>query len=482
MGSPGETGIVYVETTAKPRRRPYHKRKLALLLSAQRHHALERARAGHHVVYHASDAWYDEALAEAARKHGIGAIEALEPAEPEVREPVAASGRVELHPNRLFITGRDFYDAVFAGRRTRRLETFYRRARRHTGLLMEGDAPAGGRWNYDEENRAPWPGAPAPPRPPRFRPDAVTEEVLALVERRFPSSFGSLDGFALPVTAAQARKAADRFFDAALPRFGLYEDAMDASELVLFHSQLSAPLNLGLLDPLELCREAVRRHAAGHAPIAAVEGFVRQILGWREFVRHVFEEHRGRYRRANALRGDLPLPAWYWGRASGMNCLDTTTAQVRRTGYSHHITRLMVLSNLATLLGVRPRELNAWFWAAYVDAYEWVVTPNVMGMGTWADGGILGTKPYVASGRYVSKMGRTLCEGCEYDPAATSGAGSCPLNHLYWSFLARNRSRLRDNPRMALILSQLDRLPVERLEEHARVAREWRERARRSAS
>jgi deoxyribodipyrimidine photolyase-related protein len=478
LGAADEVGIVYVESAAKPGRRPYHKQKLALVLAAQRHHALERAQAGHRVVYHLTGGWYDAALQEVMTRHRIEAIDVMEPAEPEVREPLAGVRGVRLHPNRLFATDRAFYDEVFHGKKTRRLETFYRAARRRTGLLMDGDAPRGGRWNFDAQNRSPWPGAPPPPAPRSFPPDAITREVLDLVGRGFPKSYGSLEGFGWPVTAAQARSAADHFMEAALPAFGPYEDAMDAEQHTLFHSQLSAPLNLGLLDPLELCRQAAARLAAGGAPLASVEGFVRQILGWREFVRHVFEEHRSLFRSANALEATLPLPAWYWGKPSGMACLDNVAEQVLRTGYSHHITRLMVLANVATLLGVDPHRLNEWFWIAYVDAFEWVVTPNVIGMGSFADGGLLASKPYVCSGRYVARMGASLCQSCGFDPRAATGPGSCPLNHLYWDFMDRQRRRLRRNPRMSLVLAQLARLGQRRLREHRRTAAEWRERAR----
>jgi deoxyribodipyrimidine photolyase-related protein len=245
----------------------------------------------------------------------------------------------------------------------------------------------------------------------------------------------------------------------------------------LFHSLLSASINLGHLDPLELCRRAEERYRQKKAPLSSVEGFVRQILGWREFVRHVYEEHRDEYAKANALEADLPVPGWYWGEPSGLRCLDRTVEQVVATGHSHHITRLMVLSNLATLLGVDPHALNHWFWIAYLDAYEWVVTPNVVGMGTFGDGGIFATKPYVSSGKYIQKMGPTLCAACRYDPKRADGEDACPFNHLYWDFLARHRARFARNPRMAIPLASLRRLSKPVLDDHRRHARAWRTRA-----
>lgn len=478
-GPPGETGVLYIETTAKPARRAYHAKKLVLLLSAMRHDALARGQAGHPVRYHVSHAWYDGALAEIRERYGIERVEVLAPAEAEVREPLAALPWVVQHPNTLFLTDDAFYRRVFPRPGGRRLETFYRAARVQTGLLMDGATPAGGAWNYDAENRRPWKGTPPAPPVPRVTPDAITREVMALVRTRYPGSPGSVDGFDEPVTAAEAERAADDFFVLRLPWFGPYEDAMAVDAPDLFHSKLSAALNLGLLDPLVLCRRAEAAYREGAAPLASAEGFIRQILGWREFVRHVYEEDRPLYASTNALDATQPLPAWYWGTPSGLRCLDTTVAQVLATGYSHHITRLMVLANIATLLGVDPHALNHWFWVTYLDAYEWVVTPNVVGMATYADGGRLGSKPYVSSGKYIQRMGPSLCAGCRYDPRETRGETACPLNHLYWDFLERHRARLAPNVRMSVPLAALARLSREVRADHRAEAARWREAASR---
>jgi len=476
-GPPAETGVLYIETTAKPARRRYHAQKLVLLLSAMRHDAEARGRAGHPVRYHVSDAWYDGALTETRERYGLAEIHALEPAEAEVREPLRALPWLTLHPNTLFATDAVFYRRVFPKPGTRRLETFYRSVRTATGSLMDDRVPVGGAWNYDAENRRAWKGDPPAPRALSFTPDAITREVMTLVATRYPASLGSVDGFAWPVTAEDAARVADDFLATRLASFGPFEDAMAVGEPELFHSMLSAPLNLGLLDPLELCRRAEAAYRAGDVPLASAEGFIRQVLGWREFVRHVYEEHRAHYATANALGADLPLPAWYWGAPSGMHCLDTTVADVLARGYSHHITRLMVLSNIATLLGVDPQALNRWFWDAYVDAYEWVVTPNVVGMATWADGGIVGSKPYISSGKYIQRMGPSLCAACRFNPAKTSGADACPLNHLYWDFLERHRARLAKNVRMAVPLAAGKKLPPAVMADHREQAAVWRARA-----
>ena len=476
-GPPEDTGVLYIETSAKPARRAYHAKKLVLLLSAMRHDAEARGRAGHPVRYHVSEAWYDEALQEIRDRHGIDRVEMLAPAEAEVREPIAALPWVVQHPNTLFLTDAAFYRRVFPRPGGRRLETFYRAARKATGLLMDEAEPVGGSWNYDAENRKPWKGTPPVPPMPTWAPDAITREVMDLVRTRYTQSLGTVDGFAEPVTAADALHAADDFFAHRLASFGPFEDAMVVDEPDLFHSRLSPALNLGLLDPLGLCQRADASYRAGAVPLASAEGFIRQILGWREFVRHVYEEDRALYATTNALDATLPLPAWYWGEPSGLHCLDTTVAQVLATGHSHHITRLMVLANIATLLGVDPHALNHWFWVAYLDAYEWVVTPNVVGMATYADGGRLGSKPYVSSGKYIQRMGPSLCAGCAYDPASTTGPRACPLNHLYWDFLERQRERLARNARMQVPLAALRRLAPAVMAEHRTQGAAWRARA-----
>jgi deoxyribodipyrimidine photolyase-related protein len=475
-GPAAETGVVYVETSAKPARRPYHKQKLVLLLSAMRHDALERAQRGHPVLYRLSEKWYDGALEEVRAEHGLEALEALAPAEAEVREPLSRLAWVTLRPNTLFITDADFYRSVFPRPGQRRLERFYRAARRRTGLLMDGSGPAGGEWNLDKENRQTWRGEPTVPERPSFKKDAITREAIAFVEKRYPDCFGTAAGFDWPVETEQANLLANHFFAEVLPHFGPYEDAMADEEPRLFHSLLSASINLGHLDPLDLCRRAETGYREKKAPLASVEGFIRQILGWREFVRHVYEERRGEYARANALEAHLEVPGWYWGEPSGLRCLDRTVEQVLATGHSHHITRLMVLSNLATLLGVDPQALNHWFWIAYVDAYEWVVTPNVLGMGTFADGGIFASKPYVSSGKYIQRMGPTLCDACPFDPKRSDGEEACPFNHLYWDFLSRNRARFAKNARMAIPLAALRRLSKPVMDDHRHHARKWRKR------
>ena len=476
-GPPADTGVIYVESSAKPARRPYAKQKLVLLLSAMRHDAEARGRAGHPVLYHYSSHWYDVALTEVREQYSLSQVAALTPAEAETREAVATLDWLHLHPNTLFATDTAFYQKVFRKPGGRRLETFYRAARTATGLLMDGRLPVGGAWNLDAENRKTWRGD--PPAPPRqtFPVDDITREVIDLVNTRYPDAPGTTAGFNWPVTPGEASALADAFVATRLASFGPYEDAMADTEPELFHSALSASINLGQLDPLALCRRAEAAYRNGDVPLASAEGFIRQLLGWREFMRHVYDERRSMYAETNALEARLPLPSWYWGQASGMRCLDQTVRQVLDTGYSHHITRLMVLCNVATLLGVNPQALNQWFWTTYVDAYEWVVTPNVVGMGTYADGGVCATKPYISSGKYLQRMGPSVCAGCQFDPAITTGETACPLNHLYWDFLERQRDRLRTNVRMGIPLAALKRLAPAVMDDHRAQAARWRDRA-----
>jgi deoxyribodipyrimidine photolyase-related protein len=453
--APERAGLVLVECPAKAARRPYHRQKLALVLANQRHFALEQARRGVCVRYVNAPQDYATALRSLVAE--LGPLTMMEAAERELRVELSeltgrGALRVEPHAG-FFDTAGDF---AALGAPPWRMDAFYRRVRRRTGFLMEAGEPVGGRFSFDTENRLPWRGTPRAPELPRFEPDAITREVGALVEERFESHPGTLDLGALPATRSDARRSLEWAIDACLPHFGPYEDAMSAREGTLFHTRLAPLLNLHRVLP----REAVERALGSKAPLPSVEGFVRQLIGWREFVRHV---HRatdgfrdlpgGRDPSASpsALGAARPLPPAFWGQPSGLGCLDAVIEQVWSEGYSHHITRLMVLSNLATLLDLSPRELTDWFWVAYTDAYDWVVEPNVLGMGTYAAGPLMTTKPYVSGAPYVARMG-DYCTRCEFDPKR-----DCPMTPLYWAFLARHRDRLAGNPRLAVPLRALDK-------------------------
>ena len=328
------------------------------------------------------------------------------------------------------------------------MDAFYRHVRRESGVLMEGAAPAGGKFSHDADNRKPWKGAPEAPAPPRFRPDAITREVIELVERRYADHPGRIDRDALPATARQARRMWRWALESCLEHFGTYEDAMSQRSSTLFHTRISALLHLHRLLP----RQVVADATAADAPLNSREGFVRQVLGWREFMRHVHRETRGFQElpdgfRANALGATGALPETFWGSApSGLHCLDRVVSDVWNGGYGHHITRLMVLCNLASLLDVDPRSLTDWFWVAYADAYDWVVEPNVLGMGTFSLGELFTTKPYVSGSAYIDRMG-DYCRDCAFHPKR-----DCPWTRLYWAYLERHRGALAGNPRLSMPL------------------------------
>jgi deoxyribodipyrimidine photolyase-related protein len=345
------------------------------------------------------------------------------------------------------------------GRKSLRMEYFYREQRKRQGVLMQGGEPIGGRWNFDAENReafgAAGPGA-VPPRA-SFEPNAVAREVIALVDTRFAHHPGRLDSFAWPVTRAQALQSLQAFIQQRLPLFGRWQDAMWPGDPWLYHAHLSAALNLKLLNPREVVAAAESAYRDGHAPLASVEGFIRQILGWREYVRGIYWTQMPAYLERNALGAREDLPAWYWTGATDMACLRDSLAQTLAHGYANHIQRLMVTGLYALMLGVQPKQVHAWYLAVYVDAVEWVELPNTLGMSQYADGGVMGSKPYIATGKYIQRMS-PHCQGCRYDPAQRSGDKACPFTTLYWDFLMRHEAALARNPRMALQVKNLARL------------------------
>ncbi len=365
--------------------------------------------------------------------------------------------RDDLH---FFGTVRDF--AAHAQRRGGlRLEYFYREQRQRHGVLMQAGQPLGGQWNFDAKNRAVF-GRDGPgllPPPPHFEPDAITRDVIDLVKVRFKDHPGALDRFGWPVTRDHALQALSAFVTCRLPTFGRYQDALWPGEPWLYHSLLSSSLNLKLLNAREVVRAAEAAFHAGQAPLESVEGFVRQILGWREYVRGIYWTQMPGYADLNALEATEPLPDWYWTGETQMACLRDTLVQTLNLGYAHHIQRLMVTGLYALLLGVQPQQVCAWYLAVYVDAVEWVELPNTLGMSQYADGGLMGSKPYIASGKYIDRMsGGAHCSRCRYDPSLREGDDACPFTTLYWDFLMRHEAALATNPRMALQVKNVARL------------------------
>ena len=465
------------------------KPRIAVFLAAMRHFAqasVARGRRVHHVrLDDARNAGtLADELAHAIRTLSPAGLVMTAPGDWRVWKALSGAARaagvpLDVRPDRhFFVTVRDFAAHVrgLEGRPLR-LEYFYRELRRRHGVLMTADGrPEGGEWNHDKANRRSFgragPGL-LPPRV-RFEPDATTREVLRLVSERFADHPGELDGFAWPVTRADALRALADFVDHRLPSFGPWQDAMWPGKPWLHHSQLSAALNLKLLHPREAVAAAEAAYRAGRAPLASVEGFVRQILGWREYVRGVYWTQMPGYLERNALEATADLPAWYWNGETDFACLRDAIGQTLRHGYAHHIQRLMVTGLFALLLGVRPRAVHAWYLAVYVDAVEWVELPNTLGMSQFADGGLMGSKPYVATGRYIERMGGP-CADCRYDPGRSDGPTACPFTTLYWDFLIRHETLLARQPRLVHQLQRLDTLTGDRREGIARRSAEIRD-------
>ncbi len=455
---PADTVVLMMEVAEEATHVRHHQAKIALILSAMRHFAAELRAAGWRVDYVALDdpdnsGSFTGEVIRAARRHAPRLIRVVEPGDWRVEQAMLdwqtfTGCPVEILPDDRFLCSRDEFAGWAAGRKELRMEFFYREMRRRTGILMEGKEPVGGKWNYDAENRSgPSPGLKGPPLP-RFAPDAITEEVLDHVRARFGNHFGSLDHFNWPVTAAEAEVAAEAFLRQRLPTFGQWQDAMVAGQDFLFHAVLSPAINLGLLDPVDLSRRAETEYHAGRAPLAAVEGFIRQLIGWREYIRGVYWLEMPGLAEANFLEAERPLPDFYWTGETKMACLADCIRTTRDNAYAHHIQRLMVLGNFALLAGIRPQEVADWFLVVFADAFDWVELPNVAGMALFADGGRLASKPYAASGAYIDRMS-SYCGSCRYDVKLKAGPNACPFNALYWHFLARNEGKLARNPRLA---------------------------------
>ena len=469
---PKRDRVLMMEVLAECTYVPHHPQKIILILSAMRHFARALEARGVKVDYirlddPANTQSFAGEVARAVARHRPERIIATHPGEWRVLQDMEAWEKalglpVEIRPDHRFICDQPRFRAWAKGRKQYRMEFFYREMRRATGLLMEGDEPAGGAWNYDAENRASLPAGVTPPAAPRFAPDEITRDVIALVSTRFGAHFGTAESFAWPVTARDAEAALHAFIQDRLPRFGDYQDAMAAGQPFLFHSLISTSLNIGLLDPLAICRAAEQAWRDGSAPLNAVEGFIRQIIGWREYVRGLYWLLMPGYAEGNALSAKRPLPAFYWGAETSMRCMSQAVGQTRDHAYAHHIQRLMITGNFALIAGLDPNEVNRWYLAVYADAFDWVELPNTHGMALYADGGVMASKPYAASAAYINRMG-DYCRGCAHDAKDAVGPRACPFNFLYWDFIARHAEDFARNPRMAMPVMGLRKLKPEKL-------------------
>ena len=445
------------------------KQRIALFLSAMRHFATLLRESGRRVHYTPLDAIDNRGslgleLQAAIERFGPRDLIVTAPGDWRVLDMLKAvaarTGRaLEIREDRHFYSTVREFKAHAAQRKTIRLEYFYREMRKRHDVLMQGGEPLGGQWNFDVENRKSF-GAAGPGAVPsrvEFPPDEITLDVITLVNARFSAHPGCLTSFAWPVTRDQALESLRAFVDARLALFGTYQDAIWSGEPWLYHSHLAAALNLKLLNPREVVEAAESALAQGRATLASVEGFIRQILGWREYVRGIYWTEMPAYIERNALSAHEDLPSWYWTGKTDMACLRETIEQTLQTGYAHHIQRLMVTGLYALLLGVRPRAVHEWYLSVYVDAVEWVELPNTLGMSQYGDDGLMASKPYIATGKYIDRMSNH-CAGCRYDPALRKGDRACPFTTLYWDFLMRHATRLAKNPRMALQVKNLARL------------------------
>ena len=464
------TGVVLIESSSKARRRPYHQQKLGVLLANQRHFAVELQEQGVPVLYLLSTETYADVLAEVSQT--CGPLHCFHHAERELRKEVDSlitSGALIEHAHPGWLTPQSWFVESVGVEPPFRMDAFYRKVRQQTGWMMENGKPVGGKYSFDAENRFPWKGDPPAPAPPVYDVDAIDREVEAMIGAVYGEHPGSVDLTTQPTSAEQV-EASLRFALDCLPNFGTYEDAMSEKSRGLFHSRLATLVNLHRIMPARLVDAAL----TSSAPLNSVEGFVRQMI-WREYVRHIHEVTDGfrtlEVERTPSRRGagwekfvenddephpnhliqTNPLPEAFWGKTSGLRCLDASVASVMEDGWTHHIPRLMVLSNIANLLDVNPRELTDWFHAGFIDAYDWVVEPNVLGMGTFALGTAMMTKPYVAGSAYINRMS-DHCKSCQFHHKKT-----CPMTRLYWAYLNRHREAFAGNHRMAIALKNVAR-------------------------
>ncbi len=479
---PEDSIVLMAEVMAEATYVRHHKKKIAFLFSAMRHFAQELRALGWTVDYVKLDDPGNSGslkgeVERGVKRHDAKHIVVTEAGEwrlmDDMRSWTAGLGLpVTLVPDDRFIATHLEFEEWAEDRKALRMEYFYRDMRRKTGLLMAGNDPEGGQWNFDHDNRKPAQSDLLMPHPLRFEPDAVTSEVLALVATRFADHFGDLEPFWFGTTREQAEAAFGHFLDTGLSRFGDYQDAMLVGEKFLYHAVVSLYLNCGLLDPLSMCRAVEARYHAGEVPINAAEGFIRQVIGWREYVRGIYWLKMPDYATGNALNAVRPLPDFYWSAKTDMACIKATVTQTREEAYAHHIQRLMVTGTFALLAGINPHELHEWYLAVYADAYEWVELPNVIGMSQFADGGLLASKPYAASGAYIDRMS-DYCGTCAYKVKLKAGEQACPFNYLYWDFIARHKDRIAKNPRMAQMVRTYDRFDDARRAEIAEDAKRF---------
>ena len=457
---PARDTVLLAEVAEEAAYVPHNRHKIVLLFSAMRHFAAQLEARGYRVIYRRLGEGVqslEQACAAALAAERYGQLVVCAPGEYRLWKAMqgwspALEVPVSILEDDRFLASIDGFKQWAKGRKQLRMEYFYREMRKRYDLLLDDGEPAGGQWNYDAENRVGWRGQEAIPERPDNAPDAVTRQVIDEVMDVFPNNPGDLARFRLAVTHAGAQADFEWFLDNALARFGTYQDALVDDDRWVFHSLISMYLNCGLLEPLPVCRAVEQRYRDGLCSLAAAEGFIRQILGWREYVRGVYWLLMPEYAERNTFAADRPLPDWFWNAETELRCLSQAIGQSLDDGYAHHIQRLMVIGNFALLAGLDVKAVCEWYLAVYVDAYEWVELPNTAGMALHADRGAMASKPYAASGKYIQKQGNH-CKQCRFNPAKMTGEEACPFNSLYWRFIDRHQGYLEKNARMGLILA-----------------------------
>jgi deoxyribodipyrimidine photolyase-related protein len=470
-----QTQIILIESGNYARQRPYHQQKLVLVWSAMRHFAAELQTDGWQVTYKIA-ADFLTPLQDWIKKYQITELQITTPCDRpflKLIQGLDLNCKLTFLADNHFLWTQEEFITWAKSRKRLLMEDFYREGRRRFHILMDGQKPVGGKWNYDQENRKPPKKKLQTPTILTFEPDTLTQEVIAWVKQEKFSDYGKIEPFNWAVTRQQAQQVLSHFVQTSLPQFGTYQDAMLTGEYTLWHSLISPYLNLGLLEPMEVIDGVETAYYQQELPLNSVEGFIRQVMGWREYMHGIYHFQPENYSQNNWFKHQQPLPEFFWDASkTQMNCLHQTITQVESTAYGHHIQRLMILSNFALIAGISPQEIENWFHSAFIDAYDWVMQTNVIGMGQFADGGILASKPYAASANYINKMS-DYCGNCQYNKSDRTGEKACPFNFFYWDFLDRHRDRLKSLGRMNLVLSHLQRLSNSELEQINSLASQW---------
>ena len=463
--NPSEAEIIFIESYSHIKQLRYHKQKLVLIWSSMRHFAEELSQQGYSVTYKIAED-FQTPLLTWVKENQIDELQIMSPNDKpflQTIENLKLPCDINLLPNNQFLWSAEEFHNWAKNRKRLLMEDFYREGRKRFDILMEGDRPVGGKWNLDKENRKPPKGKLNTPEPLWFEPDKITQEVIQQVDSLEIPTYGDLKEFRWGVTRKQALEVLKYFIEIRLPDFGPYQDAMVTGEETMWHAMLSPYINIGLLQPLEIIQAAEKAYEENQLALNSVEGFIRQVLGWREYMHGIYHHVDADYSQQNWFEHHKPLPEFFWSGETKMNCLHQILTQVIDTGYAHHIQRLMVLNNFGLIAGISPQELENWFHAAFIDAYDWVMQTNLIGMGQYADGGLLASKPYAASANYINKMS-DYCKSCFYKHSKRTGEKACPFNYLYWDFLNRHRDKLKNKGRMNFILKNLDKMSPEELE------------------